>query len=213
MNAVPRPRPVLKVAKTKTTLLLALARAIYTAMLAAVARFPTPVPTLVILLAQIAALDLAQRAVGPGNKAATAARNVARELLWASLESLRSYVQFTADTSTDNPVLVIKSSGFNVALPPSVAKPVLAAKLPGLPGVVNLTANAKVLAAGSTKRPTYNWQYSLDGGHTWVTVSGTPRARTTITGLPPLTACSFRVSVTLGTTVEPWSQVVTISTH
>jgi hypothetical protein len=213
-TTVPRFHAVLDLPKATIPALLAGARTITTAMAAETATFPSPNPLLAIVLGQINTLDTAQQAVVSGLRgAATSRRNTARDLLWSSLLSLKLYVQTTADPSMEHSFTIIKSSGFTVRAPPSRSKPVLGAKLTVTSGEVRLRANVKVLTAGSSQRATYNWQYSVDGGHTWVSVISTPVATTTIGGLPAGSICSFRVSVTLKQTMQPWSQVVTIPVH
>ena len=215
MNSpTPRARAVTRLKKSKIALILAAARVIYSAMLAEALRFTAPVPTLVMLLAQITALDLAEQAIARSPRGtATPVRNAARDTLWASLKSLQSYVQTVADADLANGFAIIKSAGFDVALHSTRDKPILAAELMGFPGMVKLVANAHALTGGATKRATYNWEYSLDGGHTWLSVPGTPLAKTTVSGLPVMTNVSFRVSVTLGGVMAPWAQSVTIPVH
>jgi hypothetical protein len=183
-------------------------------MVADAVGFPNPVPTLAVLLAQITALDTAQRVVATGQRGApTGTRNTARDALWSSLHSLKAYVQTLADASPENSFTIVKSSGFKLATKGSHTKPPLDARLTGLSGVVGLVANARALTGGAKKHAAFNWQYSVDGGHTWVALPGTPTASTTVSGLPVMTNVSFRVSVTMAKVVQPWSQVVTIPVH
>jgi hypothetical protein len=41
---------------------------------------------------------------------------------------------------------------------------------------------ATVTAVVAARRATYEWQYSADGGKTWITVPATLQARTTVPG-------------------------------
>ena len=215
MNPTVHPaRAALYVKKPQFVLVLTVARVIYAALREEVARFPLPVPTLGVLLAQITALDLAQQALPRSpHGAATAARNAARDLLWTSLRSLQSYVQTVADADVANSVAILTSAGFQVARIPARDKPVLAAILAGMPGVVKLVANARVLSGGLRTRTVYHWEYSLDGGHTWVAAPVTTSAHTIVRGLPVMTTVSFRVGVTLANVTQPWAQSVTIPVH
>jgi hypothetical protein len=211
----PRVRAALHVEKTKIVLLLAAAKAVYNGMSAAVARFPAPTPALAILQTQTTALDAAQQMVARRSGGeATATRNSARNALWASLQSEKAYVQATADANEADAVAIIKSAGFDVAAPqPARSKPVLDAKLTVTSGTVKLVANAMALAGSSKRHATYNWQYSADGGHTWLAAPSTSEAASSIVGLPLVTTCSFRVCVTLKGVMQPWSQVVTLLVH
>jgi hypothetical protein len=60
---------------------------------------------------------------------------------------------------------------------------------------------------------TFNWQWSGDGGASWNDVRSTPYASTDVTGLALMTTYSFRVCVTVGKDVGPWSQAVSLLVH
>lgn len=55
-------------------------------------------------------------------------------------------------------------------------------------------------------RSFYEWQYSTDGGHTWVVVPSTLQARTTVSGLTPGATVQFRVRPVTKTGEGDWSQ-------
>jgi hypothetical protein len=76
-----------------------------------------------------------------------------------------------------------------------------------------ILANVALLSARTGKKVFFNWQYSGDGGKTWITAPSTPYGRTDIAGLTPMTTYSFRVSVTDAKGPDAWSQVVTVLVH
>jgi hypothetical protein len=78
---------------------------------------------------------------------------------------------------------------------------------------VILYASVALLFTGKGGR-FFNWSYSVDGGQTWRGAPSTPKARTSIEGLPLLTECSFRVSVTASDTGQgPWSAPLPFLVH
>jgi len=93
------------------------------------------------------------------------------------------------------------------------AKVPLRAKQGAQPGVVILFASVALLVTGKGGR-FWSWSYSTDGGKSWVIAPSTPGFKTTISGLPVLTECLFRASVTLATTGQgPWTAPVPFLVH
>jgi hypothetical protein len=78
---------------------------------------------------------------------------------------------------------------------------------------VLLRANKHALVGKTSAMCTFHWEYSLDGGKTWIAVLATPVPETTITGLPPLATVSFRVSVTTKKVTSAYCQPVSIIVH
>jgi hypothetical protein len=100
-----------------------------------------------------------------------------------------------------------------IAETPVRNKPALQANRGSLSGNVVLIANALLLAGKGKGRRLFNWQYSADGGKTWVAVPSTTDADTSISGLTPLTTYLFRVSIGMGKTEGAWSQIVSLIVH
>ena len=71
-----------------------------------------------------------------------------------------------------------------------------------------LSGTAVVTAASAGPRAAYWWEYSLDGGKTWIEVPSTIQGKTTITGLPVAVSCQFRFRAVLKTGEGEWSQVI-----
>lgn len=165
---------------------------------------PVPLPT---LKAQIGDLEAAQLLVATRVPNNTASRTAACNTLRSTLELYRAYLQNVADSSAD-PATVIENGGMKVAKPKPSWKPLLDARMDAY-GAVVLRANAGLLHKGESSR-FFNWQYTLDGGATWITVPPTTHAQTSITGLPSMTTCGFRVSVTAGGGQSEWSQPVSL---
>jgi hypothetical protein len=213
VSSIPqRPKASLGVVKTNIPRLLARSKVIYNALLLAAATlFVSPPVTLVTLLALIEALDEAEQAAAVKTFGLKAVRNGRRDLLWIALRSLREFVQGLADNlTTEDAIALIEAAGM-VVLPAAMHdKPILQAKLGLLgSGIVHLVANAGLLTGRTSKKRTFNWQWS-ENGTTWNDARSTPVSETDIANLTLGTTYWFRVSVTLGkaAVTGEWSQPV-----
>jgi hypothetical protein len=168
------------------------------------AAFPSPVPTLAEVTAAITSLQAAESAALARTKGAVTTRNEQRAVLVALLRHLQAYIQVQADAGGDNAASIIESAGVAVRKTP-VRKPrVFAAK----PGANSGTVDLVTAAAG--QRASYEWQYSADGGKTWVTVPATLQAKTTVTGLTPGATVEFRFKSVVKTGESDWSAPVSL---
>jgi hypothetical protein len=84
----------------------------------------------------------------------------------------------------------------------SINKPALAVK----PGTV--TGAVKVVAKATAGAKINEWQYSTDGGKTWIDVPPTSMATTTIQNLTPATTVMFRQRVFTKSGLSDWGQLV-----
>jgi hypothetical protein len=71
-----------------------------------------------------------------------------------------------------------------------------------------VSGSAKLVAASAGRRASYEWQYSTDGGKTWVMAPSTLQAKTTVTGLTPGATVDFRYRPVTKTGEGNWSQTV-----
>ena len=69
---------------------------------------------------------------------------------------------------------------------------------------------AKVVAEAAARRAAYEWQYSVDGGKTWVAAPPTLQAKTTIAGFVPGTSAQFKYRAVTKTAAGDWSQPVSL---
>jgi hypothetical protein len=214
MSAVRKVRVVTKGKKTNIPFFLAVCKSILAAITAHPSLFPNLPVLLTLLQKQVQDLDDYQRQTKDRVPGAAALRNTARDDLFTSVEAIRAYVQGLCDTSPEQAATLAQSAGMKLAAASVRSKPILGAKQGPQPGVVNLEANATLLANGvrSTRYRFYNWQYSVDG-KTWITVPSTPYAKTIITGLTPLTTYEFRVSLTDKNGQGAWSQTLSFLVH
>jgi hypothetical protein len=75
---------------------------------------------------------------------------------------------------------------------------------------VHVIANVSALTARTSGRVFFNWQYSDDGGKTWIPAPSTPHGDTYVADLTPMVTYSFRVSATNPKGPGAWSQAVAL---
>jgi hypothetical protein len=166
--------------------------------------FPTPAPTLAAVTAAIADLQTAETGAIGRAKGAVATRNEKRVVLASLLVQLKAYVQSTADADADNSASIIQSSGIAVRKSTVRTPRVFAATQGALSGEVKLVTKA------ASSRASYDWQYSVDGGKTWVDAPSTLQAKTTVSGLAAGTTVQFRYRATTKAGEGDFSQAVSL---
>jgi hypothetical protein len=165
---------------------------------------PNPTPPLSAITAAIDDLRAAEAAALSRIKGAAATRNDKRVALVLLLKQLRGYIQVMADAAAENGVAIIESAGVAVRKTPTHRARTFAAK----PGTVSGTA--KLATATTARRASYEWQYSVDGGKTWILAPSTLQAKTTITGLLPGATVQFKSRPVTRTGEGDWSQPVSL---
>jgi hypothetical protein len=148
--------------------------------------FPTPTPTVAALTAAVNDLHTAETTALSRAKGTATVRNDKRTVLVSLLQQLDGYVQSVADGTPENGAAIIESAGLAVRKIAVRGKRPFAAK----PGALSGTAVVTAVSAGV--RSSYEWQYSTDGGKTWVSAPATTQGKTTIAGLPAGTTVQFR---------------------
>ena len=168
------------------------------------AAFPTPVPALTAVTTATDDLQSAQTVARTRVQGAVITRNEKKTALVVLLEQLKGYIQTTADANIENAASIIASSGMGVRKPVVRAPRVFGAQSGALSGT------AKLFAAPAGHRASYEWQYSTDGGKTWVPASVTLQAKTTIVGLTPGASVQFRYRPVTKTGEGDWSQTLVL---
>jgi hypothetical protein len=210
MATMHRARGVLKIKRDKTVSVTGKADAMCSGIGGDPALFGTPIPSVSAVQAQTTVVRKAEVVAGTRAKGAAAARTVQRNILAGMLETWLTYVQGIADNSAgvDQAVATILAAGLLVALVGQPHKAILTVKQGPEPGTVALDAYAAVLTGSSQKKSFFNWQSTADG-KTFVNLPSTPKSKTTVANLTPLTTYGFRVSVTNSDGIAgEWSQVV-----
>jgi hypothetical protein len=167
--------------------------------------FPTPTPNLALITTAIGTLQTAEVAALSRVKGAAAARDQKRKELVVLLQQLRTYVQTVADADEANGPAIIESAGLSVRKKLTRAPRVFAAKLGPNTGVADL------ITASAGKRASYDWQYSIDGGKTWVLLTSTLKAETTVSGLTPGVVAQFKYRAVTKSGATDWSQPVSLT--
>jgi hypothetical protein len=166
--------------------------------------FPTLVPMLATLTAAIAELQTAETAALARTKGAVITRNEKKTALVQLLQQLKGAIQAAADANLENGASIIASAGVEVKKTVVRSPRVFGAK----PGAV--TGTAKLLTASAGHRASYEWEYSTDGGKTWVTTPVTLQAKTTVLGLTAGTTVQFRNRPVTKAGEGNWTQPVTL---
>ncbi len=166
--------------------------------------FPSPAPALAVVTAAIDELQTAETAAQGRAKGATTTRNDKREALVVLLQQLRGHIQAVADADPTNGAAIIQTAGVAVRKVPTRQARAFAAK----PGAVS--GSAKVVAKSAARRASYEWQYSTDGGKTWLTAPATLQAKTAVSGLQPGATVQFKYRPVTKTGEGDWSQPVAL---
>ena len=166
------------------------------------ATLPAPNPTLLILKSQIDTLGTKEALAKARSTGAVADRDTAMKVVAVSLNSERAYVESVCNADPTNALTVAQDAGMSLRVVPTREKPPLAAKAGKVSGSVFLAAKATKGAK------TNNWQYSADGGKTWVDVPATTKASTTVSSLTPGTTVEFRQRIVTKAGVADWGQPI-----
>jgi hypothetical protein len=178
---------VLKVRKANAPHFLVVSQAVLAGITAHLGLFPGLPVSVALLAQQVQALDALQQQVRQRIPGAAAARDLAREELFVSVEAIRVHVQGLCNLNPEQSQTLVQAAGLRVAAGRVHQKPMLDVKQGAASGAVKLLANATLLPA-------------------------TPYARTSVDGLPVLAVAQFRVCLVTDT-VGPWSQAVSFLVH
>jgi hypothetical protein len=162
--------------------------------------FPSPNPALAAVNDAVNELQAAETAALARTKGAVATRNEKRTVLIRLLEQLKAYVQTVADANADSGASIVQGAGMGMRKTTVRGAHVFGAKAGPVSG------SAKVVAATAARRASYEWEYSVDGGKTWVTAPTTLQAKTMVTGLTPGATVQFRYRPVTKSGEGDWSQ-------
>jgi hypothetical protein len=216
MATIRRARGVLKVNKKNVRSVTNKATKMETGFSNNSAIFVTPNPPIASLQNQIAAVGKAQNLVLTRVVGAASARDVQLGILVGMLETGLGYTQGLADAAATyaQAAAIIEAAGLSVAAPPTRTKDVLGVTQAAPGGPVALVANVGALAGRTKKKTQFNWEYTADGGKTFIAMPSTPKCTTTLANLTPLSTYGFRVNVTDSDGIAgPWSQIVSFLVH
>jgi hypothetical protein len=193
------PHATFGTSKKKLVAVLARAQVMYNALLAAAAILGVPPVTAAAFLVLINAVVSAQQNVTAKIRGAATPRNTKRDALWTSMGTLRKLLEgvpqgFYAPLTPETRLARSENSGVSRASRTG-------------------TRGGRGQEAPETPWNTLyqsNWQSTIDGGKTIVTLPSTPKGTTVLSNLTPLTTVGVRVSLTNGEGTGDWSQFVSI---
>jgi len=163
---------------------------------------PSPNPPLATLQTQIDTLNTKKALAKARAVGAVADRDAVMKVCALSLNSERAYVESVCNANPTNALTIAEDAGMTLRAVIAREKPPLAAKAGKVSGTV-------VLAAKATKgAKANNWEYSVDGGKTWVDLAQTTKATTTVPNLQPGITVEFRQRVLTKTGVSDWGQSI-----
>jgi hypothetical protein len=160
---------------------------------------PSPSPTLAVLQTDIDALGNAEAITKTRVAGAVNDRNLAAKALKIDLNNERAYVELVANADPANATKIAEDAAMKLRKPTVRNKPPLAVKAGATSGSV------KVLAKVTKGAKANDWQYSLDGGKTWVDLPSTTKATTSVANLTPGSTVQFRQRVLTKAGVSDWS--------
>lgn len=168
--------------------------------------FPAPLPSLAIVQAAIEDLSEAQTATTTGAKVTYPVRDDKRRDLVALLQQLAAYVQAVAYAHPENAVSIVESAGMYLKRLSGPGPRVFGARA----GRVSTEVDVHVPSAG--RDAGYEFQYSLDGGVTWLPFPQpfTTKTTATLSGQKPGSTVHFRYRYTLKGVTHDWSDPVAI---
>jgi hypothetical protein len=190
---IPRDMPVATLCERSTV--------VVNAMTAAKATFSTPSPALATVSAAVAALADAQTAF-KGKMGSRAARDDAWTALLALMQQVQGYVQATARANPAQAAAIAEEAAMRLRKTTKPQKSDLAVKAVA-------SGSVKVVAKATKGARANEFQYSTDGGKTWNVVPTSTRASTTIAGLTPGVAVTYRHRPVTKAGPGDWSQPVT----
>jgi hypothetical protein len=184
-------------------MLIALAKAILTALTSNKATFPAPTPPLAQFSTDIDSLDTAEIATKTKGKGLVAVRDEKRKTVTADLHQLVAYVQQIANLHPDEAASIIESAGMSVRKTGSRSKPDLAVK-------AATTGAVHVVAKASAGARAHEWQYSTDGKN-WTAAPTTTQAKATLGNLPVGVVVYFRHRPVTKAGPGDWSAIASMA--
>jgi hypothetical protein len=160
--------------------------------------FPLPDPIITAFDDALVKYNAAETVAQTRAKGTIAARNAAKVVYTSAIHALKARIQQIADATPDQAEAIITSTTLAVKKTSQRQKQSFMARYGATSGAV------EVIAKAAAPRASYEWQYSLDGGKTWVSTPNTLQSKTTITGLPVATVVEFRVRSTTRSGQGDW---------
>jgi hypothetical protein len=162
--------------------------------------FPSPTPTIPQATTLITALTTAETAF-KGHLGTRADRDNAKTALVAGMQQLHSYVQGLATANPSQAEVIAEDAAMTLRKAAVRNKSPLTVKQ-------TVSAQVHVIAKAQKGSRANDWQYSVDGGKTWIDTPTTTKASTTITGLTPGVMVQYRQRAITTAGPGDWSQAI-----
>ena len=184
--------------------LIARMNAILEAMLANKTVFPSPPVAIALAQSHVVALNDAETATKTKTPGSIAIRDAAQLLVIQDAKQLHGYVQQLANASPDQAATLAANAAMK--LRKTAVRPVHDL-------TVKQTASGTILvhAGNVAGAKAHEWQYSLDGGKSWVSAPPSTKATTTITGFTTGAVVQVRHRSIVKGGPGDWSSVSTIA--
>jgi hypothetical protein len=186
---------------TTITGLISMVQAIEAATASASTTFPSPTPSMAQFISDIDALVAAENAAKTRVKGAVQTRDAKLAIVTTDLKQLVAYVETVANANPATAAAVINSAGMVVRKQPLRSKNDINFRKTAV------TSGSVVVMArvGSRQRQSHEWEYSTDGGKTWLPLPPTTQAKTTITGLTPGSTVQVKQRAVTSTGPGAWT--------
>jgi hypothetical protein len=165
---------------------------------------PSPDPALTVLQTHLDELVTKEAAAKTRAVGAVSERDAAEKVVVDDLETERAYVEKTANADPDHADAIAQGAGMALRKTGSHDRPTLAVKHGAVSGAVEVAAKVPPGAKAN------DWQYSTDGGKTWIDVPSTTKAKTTVPSLQPGLTVHFRHRVLTKAGRSDWSDPVSL---
>jgi hypothetical protein len=172
------------------------------AMSTNVAIFKSPPIVLATVTGHLGDLQTAETTAQTRAKGTAAARNAKKAIVVQDAHQLHAYVQQLANATPADALAIANAAAMTLRKQPVVHKSDLSVS-----HVVSGTV--KVVAKSASGAHAHDWQYSTDGGKTWVSVPPSLQAHTTISGFTPGTTVLFRHRDITKAGALDWGQPIT----
>jgi len=192
---------VLGLPKSKTIApLIVRVTAIVDAMTANKTMFTSPTPPLTQVTSDLATLTSAETAF-KNHLGTKAARDTARATVVSDARQLLVYVQGIVNSNPSDAATIAANASMTLRKRGAQSKEALSIKHV-------LSGSVRVVARATKGAKAHDWQYSTDGGKTWIDVPSTTKSSTSISGLQPGTTVTVRNRVLMKAGPSDWSQPV-----
>ena len=161
------------------------ATAIVSAMEANPKLFPSPIPSFAQVKADLIALTDAETAY-KNHLGTKPVRDDKHAVVVADMNQLHAYAQQLANASPSQAQTIADAASMTLHKPPTPHHKSDLSVKQTVSGVVHVVAKATKGAKAN------NWQYSTDGGKTWIDLPETTRAQATVQNLTSGATVSFR---------------------